>query len=110
MVQRSLDKFCTQQNNHRVRHQKDKVLPSGGTPKNFYENPTAYGGQPCLVPVDMDVLDQLLEGCEEGYRQMRYVDEAFEEIAEEVYAALDKPEITVHNAWVVFRAMIEKMV
>lgn len=109
LVQRSLDRFCLQQNNHRVRRQADKVLPSGGTPDEFYKNPTAYGGKHCLVTVDMDVLDQLLDGCADGYAKMRYVDEAFEELAEAAYIALGSPEVTVHTVWIVFRRMIGQL-
>ncbi|KAJ6609275.1 hypothetical protein B0H10DRAFT_2438663 [Mycena sp. CBHHK59/15] len=91
-IQRSLNKFIEQQNNHR-----------------FYSNPAAYGGEECLIPIDMDVLDALLESCDEGYAKMRYVDDAFHEIAEAAYIAAGKPQITVQTAWLVFRSMVLKM-
>ncbi|KAJ6614416.1 hypothetical protein B0H10DRAFT_1803543, partial [Mycena sp. CBHHK59/15] len=108
-IQKSLDRFCDQQNHHRVRKQRDKVLPSGGTPHDFYSNPAMYGGEPCLIPINTDVLDQLLGTCGEGYTKMRYVDEEFDEIATGAYVAIGSPKITVENAWLVFRAMIVKM-
>ncbi|KAK7016113.1 hypothetical protein R3P38DRAFT_3321542 [Favolaschia claudopus] len=65
-VQRSLDEFChQQQNNHRIRKQPAKLLPSGGTPNEFVANPTAYGGEDCLVEVPKPVLDRLLEEARE---------------------------------------------
>ncbi|KAJ7443041.1 hypothetical protein B0H11DRAFT_2251105 [Mycena galericulata] len=109
LVQRSLDRFCLQQNNHRVRKQTDKILPSGGSPDQFYKNPTAYGGESSLIPVDMQVLDELLDGCEDGYAKMQYVDDGFDELAEAAYTALNKPEVTVHTVWIVFRAMLGKL-
>ncbi|KAF7373543.1 hypothetical protein MSAN_00564700 [Mycena sanguinolenta] len=102
-VQRSLDQFCHEQNNHRIRRQHDKILPSGGTPNDFYANPAAYGGTDCLIPVDEAVLDQLLqEARDAAHEHMRYVDDGFNDFAQEAYAALGKPEITLQNAWTVF--------
>ncbi|KAJ7110708.1 hypothetical protein C8R43DRAFT_899479 [Mycena crocata] len=109
VIQRSLDKFCNQQNNHRVRKQVNKLNPSGGTPNNFYNNPEKWGGKPCLIPVDPDVLQHLLDNCDEGHRLMRYVDEEFEELAETAYSALNRPQIDEHSAWVVFHAMIGQL-
>jgi hypothetical protein len=105
-IQRSLDEFCHQQNNHRIRKQQGKILPSGGTPNEFYSKPEEWGGEDCLIRVPAEVIDELLADCEEGYKQMRYVEEDFDVLAQAVYEAVDKPEITVQNAWEVFRTMI----
>ncbi|KAJ7707162.1 hypothetical protein B0H14DRAFT_3025469 [Mycena olivaceomarginata] len=78
---------------------KNKILPSGGTPNEFCSNPTAYGGKDCLIPVDEDVIDQLLEEARaEAHEHMRYA-----------YMALGEPEITLQNAWTVFRAMVDQL-
>ncbi|KAJ7700669.1 hypothetical protein B0H17DRAFT_856842, partial [Mycena rosella] len=82
VIQRSLDAFCDQQNNHRIRKQSGKSLPSGETPNQFYSNPTAYGGEHCLIPIDEEVVDALLADCEEGYEKMRYVEDDFTIIAQ----------------------------
>ncbi|KAJ6503958.1 hypothetical protein C8R45DRAFT_1186099 [Mycena sanguinolenta] len=109
-VQHSLDEFCLAQNNHRIRKQSEKILPSGGTPNEFYANPAAYGGQDCLIPVDEAILDQLLQEAREGaHEHTRYVDDGFDELAQEAYTALGKPEITLQNAWIVFRDMIGRL-
>ncbi|KAJ7826448.1 hypothetical protein B0H14DRAFT_2817192 [Mycena olivaceomarginata] len=108
-IQRSLDQFC-EQNNHCIRKQKNKILPSGGTPNKFCSNPTAYGGKDCLILVDEDVIDQLLEeACAEAHEHMRYVDDEFDVLAQEAYMALEEPEITLQNAWTVFRAMVDQL-
>ncbi|KAF8152977.1 hypothetical protein B0H34DRAFT_754101 [Crassisporium funariophilum] len=109
LVQRELDKFTDYQNNHRIRPQKAKNLPSGGTPNEFYKNPDRWGGVSCLIPVDGQVLDQLIEGCEEGRRLMRHVDEDFEKIADQAYIAIGEPQITLQSAWEVFQALVEHM-
>lgn len=106
LIQHELDKFIDHQNNHRIRFQPDKNLPSGGTPNDFYRHPDRFGGTSCLIPVDMDILDQLLEDSEEGQRLMRHIDEQFEEIANEAYTAIGKPKISLHSAWAVFRELI----
>ncbi|KAJ7042660.1 hypothetical protein C8F04DRAFT_1076673 [Mycena alexandri] len=108
-IQRDLDRFCHQQNNHRVRYQADKKLPSGGTPNEFDKNPQSYGGTPSLIKVDAEVIQELLDGCEEGYKRMRYVDEDFADLAEEAYTALGRPGINLQTAWGVFRAMIGQL-
>ncbi|KAK7057068.1 hypothetical protein R3P38DRAFT_2498032 [Favolaschia claudopus] len=110
-VQRSLDEFChQQQNNHRIRKQPAKLLPSGGTPNEFVANPTAYGGEDCLVEVPKPVLDRLLEEARETAQEhMRFVDDDFDVLAQDAYKALGEPEITLQNAWVVFRDMIAQL-
>lgn len=109
LVQRELDVWVTRQNAHRIRKQSAKILPSGGRPDHFYMDPTTYGGQQCLVPVDVDAIDHLLEQSAEGRSRMRYVDEDFEELAEAAYKDIGSPAIILQNAWFVFRAMIERL-
>ncbi|KAK6966975.1 hypothetical protein R3P38DRAFT_2815563 [Favolaschia claudopus] len=110
LVQRSLDTFCNQQNNHRVRRQDDKLLPSGGTPNQFCANPMKYNGVDCLIKVPAKNIDELLDEARETAREhMRYVDDDFDILACEAYEALNKPAITLQSAWVVFRAMVEQL-
>lgn len=97
----------TRQNAHRIRRQSAKLLPSGGRPDHFYENPQLYGGEPCLIPVDTEIIDGLLDQCDEGMEKLRYVDEGFEELASEAYKAIGSPRITLHNAWTIFQSMTD---
>ncbi|KAF5379743.1 hypothetical protein D9615_005816 [Tricholomella constricta] len=107
LIQRELDDFVDTQNNHRIRRQQEKNLPSGGTPNDFYRHPDRYGGQSCLIDIDINVLDQLLDEAVEGRRLMQYVDEEFEEIANTAYIAVGRPKITLHSAWDVFRVLVD---
>ncbi|KAK6977143.1 hypothetical protein R3P38DRAFT_3335022 [Favolaschia claudopus] len=110
LVQRDLDNFCHQQNNHRIRYQAEKILPSGGTPNEFFANPGKWGGENCLVEVPAHRIDELLDEARETAREhMRYVDDEFDVLARDAYEALGKPDITLHSAWVVFRAMVEQL-
>lgn len=109
LVQRELDAFVDHQNAHRVRKQSDMALPSGGRPDQFHANPEMYGGECCLIPVDMDEVDELLADSEDGFSRMRYVDEEFELLAQEAYETIGEPEITLSTAWIIFRQMLGQM-
>ena len=51
VVQKELDVFrVSVWNNHRVRKQKDKELPSG-VPEHIYTCPEQHGGEKCGIPV-----------------------------------------------------------
>jgi hypothetical protein len=102
--------FATNRTTIASANKKKKNLPSGGTPNKFFSNPTAYGGKDCLIPVEEDIIDQLLEEARaEAHEHMRYVDDEFDVLAQEAYMALGEPEITLQNAWTVFRAMVDQL-
>lgn len=109
LIQRELDTFVNRQNAHRIRKQIEIALPSGGRPDEFYKNPQVYGGENCLVPVDMNEVDDLLEASDDGVSRLQYVDEDFEPLATEAYTSIGMPEITLTTAWAVFRRMVEEM-
>lgn len=54
-------------------------------------------------------MDQLLADCEDGHSKLRHVEEEFEEIAQAAYVELGEPEVTIQNAWTIFRLMIERL-
>ena len=109
LIQHELYIFVTRQNAHRVRKQKDTALPSGGRPDQFYYNPEMYGGDHCLLAINRDDIDNLLEGSEDGLSKMRHVDEDFEPLANEAYATIGMPDITLSTAWAIFRQMVDQM-
>ncbi|KAH9838971.1 uncharacterized protein C8Q71DRAFT_746953 [Rhodofomes roseus] len=107
LMQRELDAWCNRENGQYIRHQPDKLLPSGAKRLDFYRTPAKWGGKPCLVPVPQAELERLLSKAEkEAEKDMEYVDEEYEALAEEVHAAIGKPEITLDTAWIVFRQMV----
>lgn len=106
-MQRELDRYCEMENNRFVRRQEAKLLPSGAKRSEFYRNPGRWGGRPCLIPVPDAELDRLLKKAEEeAYEDMEYVDEEHKALADEVYAVIGKPVITLDTAWLVFKQMI----
>jgi hypothetical protein len=109
LIQHELDLFVDCQNAQRICKQLERALPSGGRPDQFYTNPSLYGGERCLIPVDIKEIDELLEDLEDGLSHMRYVDEMFEPLAEEAYQAIDTPNIKLETAWIVFRQMVGQL-
>ena len=45
---------------HRVRKQKNILLPSGGRRIDFYRNPEKYGGKDRIITVPADTINELL--------------------------------------------------
>ena len=109
LIQHALDHFVDRQNAHQIYKQPERALPSGGRPDQFYTNPSLYGGECCLIQVDIKEIDELLEDLEDGLSHMRYVDEMFEPLAEEAYQAIDAPNIKLETAWIVFRQMVGQL-
>ncbi|KZS95046.1 hypothetical protein SISNIDRAFT_452364 [Sistotremastrum niveocremeum HHB9708] len=107
LVQADLDRYTSTCNAHRVRKQANKSLPSRGTPNVFYTIPHQFNGEKCLIPVDTEVVDSILETMEEGRDLMRYIDTDFEVLVEEAYAQIESPGINFENAWDIFRQLID---
>lgn len=57
----------------------------------------------------MDVVDELLEESEEGFRLMKYVDDEYEVLAEKLYKHIGRPKITLQSAWNVLSSMLAAM-
>ncbi|KZV93195.1 hypothetical protein EXIGLDRAFT_674296 [Exidia glandulosa HHB12029] len=103
-VQKRIDEYVVQYNNHRIRSQKSN-LPSGARPTDIYNNPEKYGGiRSCSKSLDSNWTKEIVE---------RYVPSDIfqfgtdEEVAvlDAVYAAVGAPDIGVNCAWDIFRAM-----
>lgn len=110
LMQRELDKFCHFANNRRVRKQLDKSLPSGTTPNFAYKFPGQYGGHDCLQPVDVAVINEMLEDLEEEKRVLSDwgVDPEFAELAEAACAELHihVEKLTMETIWLSFSAIL----
>jgi hypothetical protein len=62
VVQDALDqhkKFHAE--NHKIRSQAKRLLPSGGRAGQFYDHPEQYGGVQCLIPVPPEDIALLIE-------------------------------------------------
>jgi hypothetical protein len=66
----------------------------------------------CSIHVNMDTVRQLREdlgGAEAWQRAMSFVEAEFEAQADEVYAGLNYPAITLSSTWDVFVAVVDSL-
>ncbi|KAF8576012.1 hypothetical protein K439DRAFT_1541744 [Ramaria rubella] len=99
ICQSVLDEFTTYWNNHRVHSQKNKLMPSGATPRDIFTSPQAYGGECCSIPVPQDAIDALQEA-------LQFVDDQFSDIANQVWNHLGSPPCMVSSGWDIFAKML----
>ncbi|KAJ3498047.1 hypothetical protein NMY22_g19640 [Coprinellus aureogranulatus] len=111
VIQRELDRFRTYWNNHQVRPQKEKLMPSGHVPSDAFENPKNHDpeAEKYLIKVPDSVLTDcrryLTDEVGERSAHMSWYSEEFAASAQDAYVALGSPEITLENAWEVFNSM-----
>jgi hypothetical protein len=104
LIQSELDTLLDHFNNHVTRKDRGKQLPSGVSPNVAMAMPSKYGGENMLQPVDMDVIDKLIE--EIGEEVLQFVTPGYAERAEEVYDTLHLGKLSFDNVWLVFTAML----
>ena len=112
LLQERLDEYRNYWNNHTVRHQKGKDLPSGTSPIHIWTCPTDVRpiDRDCRVNVRPDMIRELRDGIggEEGRRQAyQFVTPEFQAAADGAYADLGYPRITLTTAWTVFVAVVD---
>ncbi|KAJ7453495.1 hypothetical protein FB451DRAFT_1050178 [Mycena latifolia] len=113
LVQAELDDFRIYWNQHKIRAQANKNMPSGHVPADALEHPELFGGISCFIKVPQETLKELRAFLTEevGPREdhLRWVAEDFAKIAEEVHRSLGSPKITLENSWVIFKNMSVRM-
>ncbi|KAI0739762.1 hypothetical protein C8Q80DRAFT_1274789 [Daedaleopsis nitida] len=112
LLQEHLDLFREYWNNHRIRTQSDKALPSGTSPRHMVLAPEAVRAtaKDCSIKVRMELVHELREELNpEISRNEAYafVDDEFQAMADAVYIAMGSPAITLSNAWDVFDRVVE---
>lgn len=105
LIQQELDEFTRRQNTHKTRFDKGKILPSGCTPNEVYNNPQRFHAQDCLVPVDREIIEALIEE-KGGDDIIQFVEADFAARCEQVYGNLEVENLTFHNVWDVFESML----
>ena len=111
LVQERLDEYRQYWNNHTVRRQKKKDLPSGTSPTHIWTCPTNVRptARDCRVHVRRELINELRNqiGGEEGRRQAyEFVTPEFCAEADEAYIDLGSPPITLVGAWKLFFAVV----
>ncbi|KAJ6566838.1 hypothetical protein B0H19DRAFT_1138688 [Mycena capillaripes] len=109
LVQAKLDEFRIYWNQHRVRSQPNKNMPSGHVPADILEHPELFGGINCLIKVPKETLADLrvflTEEVGPRSEHLQWVDDEFAAIAEAVHESIGSPHITLTNSWEIFRQM-----
>jgi len=107
VIQNELDRFCGFANNRRIRKQKDKILPSGITPNNAYLFPEEFSGTEFLQPVEIQVIEEILEDLKPQKDALSDwgVPPEFAIHAENIMGRIDI-KVDLANVWIVFRAIL----
>ncbi|KIJ05969.1 hypothetical protein PAXINDRAFT_20810 [Paxillus involutus ATCC 200175] len=108
LIQQELDQLMDHFNNHVVRRDKKKKLPSGVSPNVAFALHDQYGGENCLQKVDRAVVKHLMEDIG-GEDLIRFLDIGYAAHAQTVYDSLNFTSLTLQNVWAVFSAMLPLM-
>ena len=104
LLQRELDLFMEFRNGVRMRKDKNKAGPSGCSRNDAFTLYQTWGGQNCLLPVDVNVIREMKEFMG-GDGLLSFVPLTFAEHAEEAYIALNI-DVTMSNVWLIFNQLI----
>ena len=108
LIQQELDSLRDRFNNHIVRKDRQKKLPSGVSPNVAFTLYPQYGGEQCLQPVDRNVVKSLMEAIG-GEDLIRFVSVEYATSAQAVFDELRFGALSFHNVWIVFSAMMPIM-
>ncbi|KAJ6452513.1 hypothetical protein C8R45DRAFT_945743 [Mycena sanguinolenta] len=110
LLQAQLDEFCVYWNNHRVRTQKDKNMPSGHVPADAFSHPANYGGLDCRIHVPPAAVEDMrnILTAEVGPKDehLSWFGAEFGQVAQGIYEQIGKPTLSLETAWDVFQKMV----
>jgi hypothetical protein len=108
VVQRRLDTIVRESRFHwhRVRKQKDSLLPTGGRHIDFYEKPHNWGGEDQLIEIPRAELDRLIAD-HASPEVLQFGSDEMVKMCEGLFEAVGSPEVGSANGWEVFTAMME---
>lgn len=82
-------------NAHRIRYQKEKKNPSGGTPSDFWSRPSDFGGQRTGFQVPLQAIEDMRQGLALSRADaFRWVSDEFLQAALNVRIIFGSPELT----------------
>lgn len=111
-IQSSLDQGVKYWNTHRIRYQKSKLMASGMTPRHAYATAELRGLRNCLIPLDSNAIQsyrsKLLEDLEKesSLESLWFWTDEQDLYLKNTLATLEIGEITMENAWDVFRKIL----
>jgi len=108
LIQQELNELRERLNNHVVRFDKEKKMPSGTSPAIAYQLHEEFGGENCLQAVDVTVVQELMKDLG-GEELIQFVPPEYAARARVVFASLEIGKLSFSNIWEVFRAMLPLM-
>ncbi|KAJ7064243.1 hypothetical protein C8F01DRAFT_1250495 [Mycena amicta] len=111
IMQQELNEFADWWNNHRVRHQHEKVMPLGRVPSHAMDYPELFGALDCHIKIPQDAIDELRqqitqeEGPKSQFQAWPGLTAEFDVWARRVYTEIGQPQLTMVKGWDVFVQM-----
>lgn len=105
LIQQELDEFRRTMNDHKVRTDRGKVLPSGVSPNVAYSLHKKYGGENCLQEVDPELVRKLMVEIG-GEALIQFVSPEYAARAQAAFDTLGLNVLTFDNVWHVFRSLL----
>jgi hypothetical protein len=106
IVQGVLDLFTKYWNNHKVRKQSGKELPSGVAPFEVWRFPARFGLIRAGIKVDPAVVEELRSRIPISREEcFRWVTDEFDARATAAYRAIGEPKLTLQDGWSIFMLM-----
>ncbi|KAH9916465.1 uncharacterized protein B0H18DRAFT_1124196 [Fomitopsis serialis] len=104
IVQQELNSFRDYWNMHKIRFQRNKLMPSGTTPTDLWISPEDFGHERISIPVPRDAVETMRRKRLPSSRDAAYswVDQDFAKRAEQAYDLLGCPLLAKETGWDVF--------
>ncbi|KAJ6567335.1 hypothetical protein DFH09DRAFT_918705 [Mycena vulgaris] len=115
LIQQALDDFVDWWNHHRVRHQHDKIMPSGHVPAHALDYPELFGELDCRIAIPPEAVAELRhqldeeEGPASQYQTFPGLTPEFNIYATEIYKRMGAPTLTLTGAWDIFVEMAREI-
>lgn len=101
LIRQEVAEFIKVSNNHYVRKQSKKALPSGGFRSDWFEHPEEYGGVDCSISVSLQILQGRLE-----YLEQRISIESVDTIRDYFASLIVGIDVDWKNGWRVFWSLV----
>ncbi|KAJ7501192.1 hypothetical protein B0H11DRAFT_1855566 [Mycena galericulata] len=107
IIQLSLDNFVDYWNNHKIRTQRNKLLPSVFSPNYICDFPEKFGLTHFGVSAPQHLIDALRQNIPKSRDECyRWVSDEFEAKAWEVYDQIGGPKFVLTEGWTIFCQML----
>ncbi|KAJ7879979.1 hypothetical protein B0H14DRAFT_2566489 [Mycena olivaceomarginata] len=102
-----LDDFVDYWNDHKIRTQRNKALPSGVSPKFICGFPERFGLTHFGTPAPQDLVDTLHQNIPKSREECyRWVSDEFEVRVSEIYDHIGAPKLAPTEGWTIFCQML----